>query len=693
LIPKLRGRLRQLALQRQLTARDLSGRVSETVDGALDIRLNDGSNLERSDISTRLAKLFFIRFEFYKRKFLIKFLNNFLAQFTPFVFYLGGGFLAIRGDLDIGQLVAVIAAYKDLPGPIKELIDWDYQRLDAQLKYTQVVNQFDISPLAPAENQAVEMGEAPPLMGPITFRQVSALDESGQTLLNGLNLSIDLHARVAVIGATGAGAEVVADMIARLIEPSSGTLNIGEVALATLPEWQTGRRIGYAGAEPFFARGTARDALLSGIRYAPMRPAPEGMAMTAADIREATVSGNPILDRQADWIDYTAAGVNGADELAEQITAVLRLARLEGDIYAFGLRSKLSDAAEDTSGEKILEARKIFIDRLAKGENASDIEPFVASRFNTHLTLLQNLIFGSVAAPELLSDDFSADSPLWDILAADGLDKRFYQIGRDAAAIIVDLFQEVSDNMQILERLDLIDPDDLPEFEAVLRQSEGLEFSEAASEDRQKFMRVAFSYCEPRHRLGLVNDELCEAVVASRQEFRARLPEHLASAFAFHDPDEINPVASLQDNILFGRISDERSGAVDRVNALLREILEELGLTHTVIERGLNYDIGTGGRRLTLSQRQQLGLARVLLKRPQFLIVNRGLSALDARTVETVIRTILEMSKSKTDGFGVLWVTATESHSEMFDRVLSFSRGELVSDEPGKLSVDQSVPA
>ena len=509
----------------------------------------------------------------------------------------------------------------------------------------------------------------------------SALDDSGNTLLNDLDLTIDLDERVAVIGATGGGAETVADMIVRLVAPSSGTLNIGEAALATMPEWQTGRRFGYAGAEPFFARGTARDALLSGLRRAPMKPPPEGKAMSAADLREAGASGNPILDLQADWIDYAAAGVNDQAELAARITTVLRLAGLEDDIYAFGLRSKLSDAANDTSGGMILEARKMFLARLAKGENASDVDPFVASEFNTHLTLLQNLVFGSVSAPEFLSEDFSADSPLWAILSADGLDRRFYQIGQDAAAIIVDLFQEVSDNMQILERLDLIDPDELSEFEAALRRTEGLEFSGAAPEDRQKFMHVAFNYCEPRHRLGLINDELCEAVVASRQAFRERLPEHLASAFAFHDPDEINPDVSLQDNILFGRIADERSGAVDRVSTLLREILAELGLSNTVIARGLNYDIGTGGRRLSLSQRQQLGLARVLLKRPQFLIVNRGLSALDARTVENVIQGVLEVSKSKTDGFGTLWVTATESHSAMFDRVLKLSRGELVSDE------------
>ena len=98
---------------------------------------------------------------------MVKFINNFLAQFTPFVFYLGGGILAIRGNLDIGQLVAVIAAYKDLPGPIKELIDWDYQRLDVQVKYLQVVNAFDITPLAPPRAQELQTGPVPQPRGSV----------------------------------------------------------------------------------------------------------------------------------------------------------------------------------------------------------------------------------------------------------------------------------------------------------------------------------------------------------------------------------------------------------------------------------------------------------------------------------------------------------------------------------------------
>ena len=85
-------------------------------------------------------------------------LNNFLAQATPFAFYLLGGYFAITGQIDVGAVVGVLYAYKDLPGPIKELIDWDQQRQDVQIKYEQVVDQFQPEGMMPEELQALPEG-------------------------------------------------------------------------------------------------------------------------------------------------------------------------------------------------------------------------------------------------------------------------------------------------------------------------------------------------------------------------------------------------------------------------------------------------------------------------------------------------------------------------------------------------------
>src|ERR1051325_1006640 len=154
IIPKLRKRQLVLGRERQLTARALAGRIAECVEGAAEIHAHDTSNYERAEISARLGRIFRIRFELYQRKFMVKFLNNFLAQVTPFLFYTLGGYLVIVGRLDIGALVAVIAAYKDLPTPVKQLIDWDQQRLDVEIKYHQVIAQFADQEVVPAELRA-----------------------------------------------------------------------------------------------------------------------------------------------------------------------------------------------------------------------------------------------------------------------------------------------------------------------------------------------------------------------------------------------------------------------------------------------------------------------------------------------------------------------------------------------------------
>ena len=154
IIPVLRREQIRLGKRRQIASRQLAGRIGEIVESSPAIRAHGTDAYERSEIGERLAGLFFIRLDLYNRKFAVKFLNNLLAQLTPFFFYTVGGYLALQGKLDVGQLVAVIAAYRDLPPPVKELIDWDQQRADVTVKYDQIIQQFDVDEPEGAEELA-----------------------------------------------------------------------------------------------------------------------------------------------------------------------------------------------------------------------------------------------------------------------------------------------------------------------------------------------------------------------------------------------------------------------------------------------------------------------------------------------------------------------------------------------------------
>ena len=266
LIPRLRIPILRLGRQRQLTSRQLAGRIAEMVDGAVEVHSNDTSNLERADVASRLGRIFDIRFEIYQRKFFVKFLNNFLAQVTPFAFYAGGGLLALAGRLDVGALVAVIAAYKDLPGPIKELIDWEQQRQDVQIKYDQVIEQFEPGEVLDPAVQDIANDPGPPLTGAITATAVSLTDDAGTRLLEGVSFSVDAANHVAVIGPPGCGKEQLAYLLAGLLTPHSGSIRIGGQDVAKLPEAVTGRRIAYLGLETYLFPFSVRDNLLYSLR-------------------------------------------------------------------------------------------------------------------------------------------------------------------------------------------------------------------------------------------------------------------------------------------------------------------------------------------------------------------------------------------------------------------------------------------
>lgn len=150
----------------------------------------------------------------------------------------------------------------------------------------------------------------------------------------------------------------------------------------------------------------------------------------------------------------------------------------------------------------------------------------------------------------------------------------------------------------------------------------------------------------------------------------------------FHQPGAANPAASIQDNVLFGRIVDIYAEAGDVVSAILRQAMDALDLTGEVIELGLGFDIGSGGKRLSLAQQQKLALARALVKRPDLLIVNRALAALDANAQDATVTRVLDYARAENGpDFATFWVLSHPGSGQWFDRVLTFENGRVVRTE------------
>ncbi|MEO7938128.1 MAG: ATP-binding cassette domain-containing protein, partial [Burkholderiaceae bacterium] len=683
IIPKMRRRLLVLSRERQIASRQLAGRVAECVDGVIEIHAHDTVNYERADFSARLGRLFLIRFEFYQRKFMIKFLNNLLSQITPFLFYLVGGYLAIVGRLDIGALVAVIAAYKDLPGPVKELIDWDQERMDTSIKYNQVIEQFSVDNLTPEGQLALVEAPEWPREGNLVATHVSLLDESGTKILDGVSFEVPLDQHVAIVGAGRSGASDLALLLARLQLPSSGGVDLGGVDLTRATEAVTGRATGYVGASAYLFPISVRDNILYALKRRPIEPAVytgEEKHLYEVHLRESIRAGNSTLDIGAQWLDYEAAGVADAAEMEVRLLELVKQVDLEETLFEIGLRSAANLEDSPQIEESILHARQTMRERLNQPELMELVELFDVSRYNRNATMAENLLFGTPVGKIFNSDSLAMHPYVREVLQETGLSDDLLSVGHKLAETMLELFSDLPPGHELFERFSFIAYDDLPRVKEILKRVASVGLSRVSDDDRNLLMGLPFKMVVTKHRLGLIDEALESRILEARRLFAANLPSELQGAIEFFDQDRYNNAASLQDNILFGKIASGQAGGSAQIGALLRKVLDELDIRPMVLRIGLDYQVGTGGSRLSVTDRQKVALARAMLKRPTMLVLDQATAVMDPYAQERLLQSVLQSRK----GCSVVWVLNRAELAREFDQVLVLDRGKLV--EQGSFS-------
>jgi putative ABC transport system ATP-binding protein len=687
LIPRMRRKLIQLGRRRQLQARKLSGQVAETVDMAPEIHVNDMSNYTRSRHYALLTNILDIRFELYQRKFTVKYINNLLMQFLSFLFYLLGGYFVITGQLDIGQLVAVIAAYKDLPGPIKGLIDYDQIRLMNEARYEQTIDSFRDDGLIPVEHQAMADAAPPHLQTGFELENLTLEDETGRRVVENLDLRIAPADRVAFSteghDAARGAATTLAGALARLVIPMSGSLNLDGRPLDDHPERFTGRRIGYVDASTYFPAGTIRDNLTMVLKNRPVDLDGKGPA-EARVTRGGLVTHSP-PDANGNWIDLESLGLADLSALDRHIASVLAIAGLSQQIQDLGLRGTIDPAQNGELAERIIAIRREFHDNAAELGVEGIVQPFDTDRYNSQATIGENLLFGTARDPAWEPQMLASNPVVLKVLDAHGLRAEFQLMGLRIADARIELFGDLAPDSKIFETVADVSFEEvqkLKEVVARLRMAERQEGgrseakgkAKSAAADRDAVFRLAFDYCEAQSRFGVLEASTEAKILAARKDLREEILAMETPPVFFHDADRYNPTASVLDNILLGRIASTMMDGKEKVMAAVQKLVERFGIADGLLDAGLNFEMGNGGRRMTETQRQKLHLARALLKKPDIIILNEALGAMDAHGRREVMNRILDRPLLE-DGWepGFVCVLLDEDLAERFERVLVYS--------------------
>ncbi len=677
-VPKLQRQVNELAKQRIRQVRRNAERISETCTAIREIHTHGTARYELARFSRQLGEIFWIRFAIYKKKFLIKFLNNFIAQLGPFFFFSIGGWLVIHGDITLGALVAVVAAHKDLSAPWKELLTYYQNLYDVRVKYEQTISQFVHPDLQPLERLVGESGSSPSFSnGVLKVTDLTLKEDSGENILEGIALELTLPAHIALIGPAGGGREELSLVLAGLVSPSAGRVTVNGVALHELSEPLRAEKIAFIANQPILLSGTIADNLVYGLKRRPVsgsagNPAPHGLQ--PRERREALASGNSLDDPNAEWIDWEALGLSAPEQRLSAMIHALRVVALDRDVYALGLKGVLPPGREELAS-RLLEARRAMRARLASDPRLSRlVEPFDPERYNTNATVAENLLFGHPVGRVFDLHRLPAHPYVRSILNEVGLIDDLVRVGYRLAEMMVELFANLPADHEYYRQFSFIAPDDLPFFKSILQRTTIDRLDRLKSHERDRLLELPFKLVVARHRLGLIDEELQHRILSARRRFRERLPPSYAGAVAFFDPERYNPAASVQENVLFGKIVYGQAQAHERVHALLLEILAQHDLKDTVIEIGLQTDCGVGCSRLSLPQRQKLAIAREILRRPQMLVLHEATAVLDAIERDAVRSAILNEMK----GRSVIWSLEDHAAAHQFDHVIVLERGRVV---------------
>lgn len=639
LIPRLQRQINLLNKERIGEVRHLAAEIGETAAGISDLRINGGWRYRLAVFTDRLGRLFEIRFVIYQKKFFMKFLNNFITQLTPFFFYAVGGYLAIRGQITVGALVAALAAYKDLSSPWKELLAYYNQSQDMSLRWTVVTERF--APKGMIDESLFEghPETIPHLSGDIVFSNVTVRGADGHVLLDDLNLTIPAGAQVAVEIPAQSERRAFAELLTREILPSRGRIRIGGEDLSELHQAVIATRIGYANSTPYLFQGNVGDNLLMSLRTRPKTAEWDPEQSGKADI-EARRAGNSPDSLRAEWLDPAVADLSSREEIHDWWFRLTQALGLTESMFRSMLNARMDPQAHPELARTIVELRDEVYERLKADGLDKAIYRLDPDRFNPAIPLGGNLMFASPKR-EISQEGLVEERKFLGMIAEVGLAEQGIAISQTLVETLHQTFGRDGTDHPLFTALNI--DEDLYERLVDIAARRREEGDGALTQDEFALL-LTVPFAMTAEQIGPAFPEsFKEEILHLRKTLGAELRERARDLFVPVQPDNYFPRMTLLENLIYGRVSSMAGLQAQLIEDSVTDILRGHGLWQMVTTNLFDVRTNIGGTNLPITFQQRLAFNRAAIKRPDILILDQALASYTTETQDTLRHQVEEL--------------------------------------------------
>jgi ABC-type multidrug transport system fused ATPase/permease subunit len=638
LVPLLQRGANKANKKRVDAARTFSARIAESISGIHEIHGNGAYRIEGRKYNKLVDRLLKIRIVWSLYRFAVKTANGFFTSLGPFLVFLLGGYLTIKGQLELGAMVAFLSAQERLFDPWKDLIEFYQVYQDGQVNYRRTMEYFDVAvehEIEPRDRNALD------LEGRVEVKDLSFVTDTGIHLLDGINLSLEPGEHMALVGFSGSGKSTLALCIGQLYKYTSGSVMIGDKEVSGLTKKDMINNIGFVAQNPFIFDGTIEENILYSCR-----------AKIGDNGQNEDNEGMPTLD---------------------DIIAVLHQTGIFVDVLRFGLNAILTHDKNAELVEVIVRIRKNFQQDYG-AELADYVEFFDENKYLYHSSVAGNLTFGAPNKSEFTNQNLAKSDYFLKFLNTADLTRPLLSLGSTLCRQTVDILGNLPPDAVFFEQSP-INADELEEFKILEEHLRKKRLHELDAEDHHKLLELALRFTPGIHKMAALPEILEMLILEGRALFRQKIAEDDPGAFTLYQMSEYIYSQTILNNIFFGKTKTSNPKAQEIIDQSIIGLLIEEDLLEAIIEIGMHYQVGTKGDKLSGGQQQKLAIARIFLKAPRILIMDEATSALDNKA-QMRIQNLLETRWKKNNT--VISVVHRLDTIKNYDKVAVMKAGKIL---------------